>query len=388
MKKFILHLLLAFFIVMLSTGLCWAKPGQGQGHEIKNKGKPGISSVEENEGTLEYFTEEGLKVEIKNGKIEIKNNGSKFKSKKDGRKNKAEFQRNIKEEFKDKLKVYKQIIQQNGNSFGNSFLDVQNHWAEEAINGLSAVNLLNGYEDNTFKPDKPVKQVETISLLMRLISDKESIENEEDENAENNNDQNIESGESIEGELNNSADEEEAESDEEEAENDEDNGSIPGWAQKDINKAAKKGIINMNRFHSHVQTTRALAAVWIAKALGIEPQDVSDITFKDEFLISREYVGYIKALAEEGIILGTPDGKFNPNGAITRAQLAVIMERILTTEQESEDPTTPEESEDQKTEDDALETNNEEATTEENNTAENNTADENNEENLENNTTE
>ncbi|HCF71597.1 MAG TPA: hypothetical protein DER33_08465, partial [Syntrophomonas sp.] len=40
-------------------------------------------------------------------------------------------------------------------------------------------------------------------------------------------------------------------------------------------------------------------------------------------------LGYVLALYQEGIISGTPNGYFNPNNYITRAEMAAILERLL-----------------------------------------------------------
>ncbi|MGI6452106.1 MAG: S-layer homology domain-containing protein [Syntrophomonadaceae bacterium] len=169
------------------------------------------------------------------------------------------------------------------------FRDTDNHWAKGSINMMHLAGLFKGYPDGYFRPDDSITQAETIELLMRLIDDEYS---------------------------NNIRDDKEYD-------------KIPEWARLSCKKAALKGIINLNRFHSAVQAERAQAAVWIAKALGLEPVDTSDMPFSDWLLISKEDVGYILALYKEGIILGLPDGRFNPNSYITRAEMAVIIQRIL-----------------------------------------------------------
>jgi hypothetical protein len=67
-----------------------------------------------------------------------------------------------------------------------------------------------------------------------------------------------------------------------------------------------------------VQADRALVAVWVAKAMQLDPVDTSEMPYSDYLLISKEDLGYILALYKEGLMVGTPDGKFNPNSKITR----------------------------------------------------------------------
>lgn len=178
-----------------------------------------------------------------------------------------------------------------------SFTDIQQHWARQYIDRMVAAGVLSGYPDGTFQPDKPITQAEIIALIIRVSDDAE--EDIDDEALEDN-----------------------------------DLDDVPAWAKPCVKKAAYYNIINLNRFHSHVQASRAQAVVWIAKAIGLEPVVVSDIPFKDGILISREDLGYILAAEDAGIISGMPDGKFNPNSSITRAQIASIIERILNQQNE------------------------------------------------------
>lgn len=166
--------------------------------------------------------------------------------------------------------------------------DIEKNWAGPSIKLLYAAGLISGYPDGTFKPQNSVTQAEVIALATKL------------------------------------ADEEQIEADGEEA-TEQELQDVPAWVRGSVQFAA----ININRFHSNVQASRAQTAVWIAKAIGLQPVDIGDMPFKDGILISPEDAGYILALYQEGIIKGTPDGKFNPNNCITRAEIAIIMEKIL-----------------------------------------------------------
>ncbi|MEN6460312.1 MAG: S-layer homology domain-containing protein [Syntrophomonas sp.] len=170
--------------------------------------------------------------------------------------------------------------------------DVENHWAAHSVQLLYAAGLISGYTDGTFKPDNSITEAEIISLITKLADDETITDDDEDVT-------------------------------------DEDLDNVPAWVKGSAKKAAQLGFLNLNRFHSNVQATRVQTAVWIAKAIKLEPVNVSDMPFKDGVLISSEDAGYIIALYQEKIIFGTPGGKFNPNSCITRAEIAAIMERIL-----------------------------------------------------------
>jgi len=201
--------------------------------------------------------------------------------------NSLKIQKNIRTQLKEQFKEQKQLLKSQLPPI--CFTDIQDHWAENCINLMSATGLFNGYTDGTFKPDQSITQAETISLIIRMLANEDIAD------------------EDIDGSLE----------------------DVPDWAKEASKKAAKKGIINVNRFHSQVQASRAQTAVWIAKALSLDPVDESEVPFKDNLLISKEDIGYIMALYQEGIIKGTPSGKFNPNSAITRAEMATIMQNIL-----------------------------------------------------------
>jgi len=185
------------------------------------------------------------------------------------------------------------------------FRDTYRHWATQCIEEMAAIGLLTGYPDGSFKPDQKLTQAEALSLVMRIAAEEAGITIKEDV-AENEDQSKV--------------------------------ADIPAWVRADADKAAKKGIIKLNRFHSAVQASRAQTAVMIAKALGLEPVDTSNMPFKDGILISPEDVGYILALYEEGIISGHPNGNFNPNSAITRAEMAAILQKLLDKDEPEEEP--------------------------------------------------
>ncbi len=208
----------------------------------------------------------------------------------------------------------------------HKFSDTSNHWARSVIEKVYGMGLFEGYEDGTFQPDAAITQAESVVLIMRLtaqVADKNKTGNKPVEDTE-------------EGEDNPAEDEKtRTETDDEPEDNV--SGEIPAWAKDPVIRAAGKGFININRFHSHVQAQRTQVAVMVAKVLNLEPVDNADLPFKDGILIPPEDLGYIIALYQEGLLKGTPEGMFNPNSAITRAELAVIMERIVDGDNEQSD---------------------------------------------------
>lgn len=70
--------------------------------------------------------------------------------------------------------------------------------------------------------------------------------------------------------------------------------------------------------------TRAHAAVIISRALGLDTSKVVNPQFKD-IPTSHNYYKEIAAVQNAGIISGKQDGNFDPNGQLTRGQMAKII---------------------------------------------------------------
>ncbi|MGR6835202.1 S-layer homology domain-containing protein [Syntrophomonas erecta] len=331
MKKIFTAALSLIMVFTLSGGMALAKPDSstppGQQNKVKVQEKKQTQSEQQTtEKKAEKEAKQEAKQELKEAKQAEKEASQAIKQElKEAKQAEKEASQAIKQELKEtkqaekeqnkagkapgqqKFKVNQKIQAQfelQTDSEQQVFTDTNNHWAKKSVSKLIASGLFKGYPDGTFKPDRPITQAETISLIMRLVN--EDNENDEDIQDE---DTNIE-------------------------EKDKD---ILEWVRGAYSKAAHKGIINLNRFHSQVQADRATAVVWIAKSLELTPVDVSELPFKDGILLSKEDVGYIMAAYEAGIISGTPSGKFNPNSAITRAEIASIMERILSGQEPAED---------------------------------------------------
>lgn len=47
--------------------------------------------------------------------------------------------------------------------------DITGHWAEEAIRWCMETGIMQGYEDGTFQPDKPVTRAELATVMRRLV---------------------------------------------------------------------------------------------------------------------------------------------------------------------------------------------------------------------------
>ena len=194
------------------------------------------------------------------------------------------------------------------------FKDTKGHWAQNSIQKVQQLELIKGYDDGSFNPDAAVSQAEAIVMVVNLA---ELI----DENADITDDVNTVADPVTDDTITDDGNTDENTEDEKVDD-------VPSWARNQARKASTAGIININRFHSEVQASRAQTAVMLAKALELEPVEVDEDAFTDSLKITPEDIGYIMALKEAGIINGTPDGKFNPNSAITRAEIAAMLAKI------------------------------------------------------------
>lgn len=61
----------------------------------------------------------------------------------------------------------------------NQFNDVStNHWAYESISKLTHQEIIDGYEDNTFRPDSPITRAESVTVINRLLEIKQNAYSE------------------------------------------------------------------------------------------------------------------------------------------------------------------------------------------------------------------
>ncbi len=167
-------------------------------------------------------------------------------------------------------------------------------WALKSIMKMKAENIICGYEDGSFRPNKPVSKAEAVVLAMRAAG----LQNEIDQMV-------------VDSSLLVFKD----------AEN------IPLWAQKAIALALKKGYIETD-LSGNFQPNKAASREWVvklvAKVLGLKPVSIN-LPFNDANKISADSLGYVAAVAYKQLISGYPDGSFRPYKPVTRAEIAVML---------------------------------------------------------------
>ncbi len=107
---------------------------------------------------------------------------------------------------------------------------------------------------------------------------------------------------------------------------------VPVWAREQLQEQHAQRLMAETNYYQDALMNRAHVAVMLAKALQIDPIDepaTVQTRFMDQNRIAAADLGYILALQNMGILTGYPDGTYQPDRSVTRAEFAVMMTRIL-----------------------------------------------------------
>lgn len=156
------------------------------------------------------------------------------------------------------------------------------HWASSAINQLRTAGLMIGDPDGNFRPDAQVSTAETIMVFLRLLGFSPKV--------------------GVDGQH---------------------------WADPALELARSVGWIGENQAKRPDDgMDRVGVALVLARALKIEPVSGSP-PWSDVSGLPPEALGYLVALYQKGLFMGYPDGTFRPDRVVTRAEIAVLVSRIL-----------------------------------------------------------
>ncbi|UJF34573.1 S-layer homology domain-containing protein [Paenibacillus hexagrammi] len=109
-----------------------------------------------------------------------------------------------------------------------------------------------------------------------------------------------------------------------------DTASVKAWAGRQIQVAAAKGIVEGRgdqQFDPNGLVTRAEFAKMIVKTFGLENAKATE-SF-DDVADGDWYQVYVASAVKSGIVNGREAGQFDPNGLITRAEMATMASRAL-----------------------------------------------------------
>ena len=171
-----------------------------------------------------------------------------------------------------------------------AFSDTTEHWANNVIEEMSNYKIINGYEDNTFRPDEIMTRAEFVTVVNRIL-----------------------------------------------ALQDESSKYIPDinrtdWFYSEIRKAVKVGIIQGNAdgyIFPNDKITREEAIVILTRAFKLnqttrKAKDFSDLSEISEWAETEMHSAII-----QGILTGYEDNTIKPKASITRAEALTLINRIL-----------------------------------------------------------
>lgn len=180
-----------------------------------------------------------------------------------------------------------------------AFPDVSGHWSRAAVQKMALKGVLSGYDDGTFRPDRPVSRLEITIALVRVLG--------------------------LEATARSAADSSYA-------------GTpyawLPAWARGYAAVAVARGIIDEKLVRGGTlqqDARRHELAEMAVRALDLTERAQSRQGALPEFLdaleIPFEARGFVSVAVERKLMQGD-SGLFRPLAGVTRAELAVILDRV------------------------------------------------------------
>lgn len=185
------------------------------------------------------------------------------------------------------------------------FTDITSHWARPYVEKLTAAKITTGVEVKNgvgrYAPEAPVKRVEVIAMLVRLLGLEEEAK-----------------GMDLPANFPQAS-------------------SVPIWAKGVVAMAIKQGIIPADEdFRASEDALREDVAIFTVKAVGFGSEAESKTTvntkvldFVDAHNISLKARPYVEVAVEKGIMAGIGENKFDPKGKFTRGQMAKLIDNAL-----------------------------------------------------------
>ncbi|MGQ9531478.1 MAG: S8 family serine peptidase [Desulfotomaculales bacterium] len=170
--------------------------------------------------------------------------------------------------------------------------DLVGHWAQDAVRRLVLQGLVRGYPDGTFRPEESVARKDFLVLLGRALRWPPSPDGPT-------------------GFV--------------------DQLQLTGEEGSVLRAALSRGVVRGypdGTFRGGQALTRAEAAVLLARALTLPPGE-GRLPFRDKGEIPPWALSSVLAVHEAGLMVGRDDLTFDAQGALTRAEAAVVMGRVL-----------------------------------------------------------
>ncbi|WP_077213503.1 S-layer homology domain-containing protein [Bacillus dakarensis] len=184
------------------------------------------------------------------------------------------------------------------------FTDIENHWAQEAIERMAEHGVINGYPDSTFRPNDPVTQLQAVTIVMNVLKQRSNDL--------------LTDGDAY-------------------------MGWIPEYAKETVELALYNEIISWADIQPFGESaTRMFVANLLANALDTNNNtaiDLGSLTFTDISDLSAIEKINLAVAVDNKLVTGHEDNTFRPNNSVTRAQMATFANRLFDKlEAKEEDP--------------------------------------------------
>jgi len=181
-------------------------------------------------------------------------------------------------------------------------------WAYDQVMDMVDKGYINGYDDDTFRPDNGVTRLEVLALFSRAMGALNEANEEILTKAVEMYKETLSSYE------------------------------LP-WGEKEISYLLYRNVLTEEDLNTYLldelkneEMPRYEAAIIITKAMGGKKQATSSqsvsLDFTDVKLIPSTALHYVKFVSDNGIMTGMEDGSFSPKTSVLRSQMAVMLSRV------------------------------------------------------------
>ncbi len=174
----------------------------------------------------------------------------------------------------------------------DGFNDIDNHWAKDKISKWTEEGRISGYPDGSFKPDDNITKAEFITLINNLYG-----------------------------------------YDEADGVNFSDVGSEAWYANQTAIAKSNRYMqwYQNNQLEPDEAISREDVSVIVAEILASKSNDPDTVlsSFEDGTMVEETHQSQVAALIEKGYLTGYPDGTYKPQGAITRAEVINLLDKVL-----------------------------------------------------------
>ncbi|MDD2510752.1 MAG: S-layer homology domain-containing protein, partial [Syntrophomonas sp.] len=183
-----------------------------------------------------------------------------------------------------------------------AFSDMEGHWSKPVVSRAATLDFIKGYPDNCFQPEKEISQMEALVLFMRAVG----LDN--DKTA--------------------------AKKSKKEAPRPLKAPEVP-WGQNYMDTAVENELLDnkwLYEFQADRPATRLQVVSLLCRLLQLPIADSvssGENTFSDLDSTSFEYIPYIIALSQAGIMKGYEDGTFRPERSLKRSEAAALLSSLM-----------------------------------------------------------